>query len=85
MDTQYPYCILPVCSTYLLNARKPGIFVFGDDVIQANGEINREKLGQIIFADSAKRKLLNSITHPEIYKSMLWKVMKAFFSGKEVN
>ena len=56
---------------------------FGDDIIQTNGEINREKLGQIIFTDQTKRKLLNSITHPEIYKSMLWKVVKAFVSGME--
>lgn len=54
---------------------------FGDEVIHENGELNREKLGQIIFADASKRRLLNSITHPEIYKSMLWKILKAFVRG----
>ena len=54
---------------------------FGNDFIQENGELNRRKLGQIIFSDPAKRKILNSITHPEIYKSMLWKAFKAFVTG----
>ncbi|XP_064613832.1 dephospho-CoA kinase domain-containing protein-like [Liolophura sinensis] len=56
---------------------------FGDGVFLSSGELNREKLGQIIFADSDKRKLLNSITHPEIYKCMAWEVLKAFLSGHQ--
>ena len=39
---------------------------FGDDVLQPNGELDRLKLGAIIFADEAKRQLLNSIVHPLI-------------------
>ncbi|XP_052096114.1 dephospho-CoA kinase domain-containing protein-like isoform X1 [Mytilus californianus] len=56
---------------------------FGDEVIHDNGELDREKLGQIIFADASKRRLLNSITHPEIYKSMIWKILKAFVRGRQ--
>ncbi|VDI01214.1 dephospho-CoA kinase [Mytilus galloprovincialis] len=56
---------------------------FGDEVFHENGELNREKLGQIIFADASKRRLLNSITHPEIYKSILWKILKAFVRGRQ--
>ncbi|XP_048754471.1 dephospho-CoA kinase domain-containing protein-like [Ostrea edulis] len=55
---------------------------FGNDVFQPNGELNREKLGQIIFNDAEKRKILNSITHPEIYKAIAWKVMKNFLLGQ---
>jgi dephospho-CoA kinase len=55
---------------------------FGNDVFQPNGELNREKLGQIIFNDAEKRKILNSITHPEIYKAIAWKVIKNFLLGK---
>ncbi|XP_062608377.1 dephospho-CoA kinase domain-containing protein-like [Saccostrea cucullata] len=55
---------------------------FGSDVFQPNGELNREKLGQVIFNDSDKRKILNSITHPEIYKAIAWKVMKNFLIGQ---
>lgn len=38
--------------------------VFGDDVLNSVGELNRLKLGAIIFADEAKRQKLNSIVHP---------------------
>lgn len=39
---------------------------FGRKILMANGEINRKKLGHIVFSDSEKLKLLNQITHPEI-------------------
>ncbi|KAK3108496.1 hypothetical protein FSP39_009256 [Pinctada imbricata] len=54
---------------------------FGSEILYSNGELNREKLGQIIFSDEKKRKVLNSITHPEIYKAILWKVVKYFLQG----
>jgi dephospho-CoA kinase len=37
---------------------------FGIDVLQPNGELDRKKLGAIVFGDEDKRKLLNSIVHP---------------------
>ncbi len=37
---------------------------FGDEVLTANGDLDRRKLGSIVFADQAKRELLNSIVHP---------------------
>lgn len=37
---------------------------FGSGVLQQNGQIDRKALGAIIFADEAKRQLLNSIVHP---------------------
>lgn len=39
---------------------------FGDDILDANGEINRKKLAKIVFSDSEKLKKLGSITHPAI-------------------
>ncbi|OWF35365.1 dephospho-CoA kinase domain-containing protein-like [Mizuhopecten yessoensis] len=54
---------------------------FGDEVFLENGEINREKLGEIIFADTQKRRLLNSLTHPEIHKLMLRKIFQLFITG----
>jgi len=36
--------------------------VFGEEVILANGSLNREKLGQIVFSDKEKLEKLNSIT-----------------------
>ena len=54
---------------------------FGPEVLLESGEIDREKLGQIIFADAEKRKLLNSITHPEIHKAMLKQIVYYFLRG----
>jgi dephospho-CoA kinase len=39
---------------------------FGNAILLENGELNREQLGQIIFADPAAREELNRITHPAI-------------------
>ncbi|XP_060064620.1 dephospho-CoA kinase domain-containing protein-like [Ylistrum balloti] len=54
---------------------------FGDKVLLENGELNREKLGEIIFADPQERRILNSLTHPEIHKIMLWRIFKLFIRG----
>ncbi|KAL4660509.1 Dephospho-CoA kinase domain-containing protein-like [Arapaima gigas] len=54
---------------------------FGPEVLLENGEIDRQKLGQIIFSDTEKRRLLNSITHPEIHKAMLKHILLYFLRG----
>ncbi|NXK68133.1 DCAKD protein, partial [Sylvietta virens] len=54
---------------------------FGTEILLENGEINREALGNIIFSQPEKRRLLNSITHPEILKEMLKQVLKYFVLG----
>jgi dephospho-CoA kinase len=46
---------------------------FGKEVLEADGSLDRMKLGSIIFADGAKRELLNSIVHPlVIEKQNAW-------------
>ncbi|MEK4084805.1 dephospho-CoA kinase [Psychrobacillus sp. FSL K6-1415] len=44
---------------------------FGSGVIQEDGSLNREELGEIIFTTPSKRKLLNDIIHPAIRAEML--------------
>ncbi|MCG7335485.1 dephospho-CoA kinase [Sporosarcina sp. ACRSM] len=44
---------------------------FGQEVLQADGSLNREKLGELIFNDKEKRLQLNGIIHPAIRKEML--------------
>lgn len=39
---------------------------FGEDVLLADGSLDRARLGAIIFADESKRTLLNSLLHPYI-------------------
>lgn len=38
--------------------------LFGDDVLDKNGNINKKKLGEIIFKDEAKLQSLNQLIHP---------------------
>jgi len=39
---------------------------FGPDVLQADGSLDRKRLGAIVFADGDKRRRLEEITHPAI-------------------
>lgn len=46
---------------------------FGGDILQTTGELDRIKLGTIVFADEAKRQLLNSIVHPIVHETQsIW-------------
>lgn len=42
---------------------------FGPRVLAVDGRLDRGKLGAIVFADEAKRKLLNSIVHPLVIEA----------------
>lgn len=44
-------------------------------------QLDRAKLGDLIFNDVEKRKKLNAITHPDIYKEMYWQTIKYFLQG----
>ncbi|OEH84450.1 dephospho-CoA kinase [Desulfuribacillus stibiiarsenatis] len=44
---------------------------FGLGILDDVGDIDREKLGQIIFRDAGQREVLNKITHPIIRNTML--------------
>ncbi|WP_301108480.1 dephospho-CoA kinase [Sporosarcina sp.] len=45
--------------------------VFGDEVIQEDGSLNREKLGSVVFSDETKRRQLNELMHPAIRGEMV--------------
>lgn len=51
----------PGGSTY-----QPLIDAFGQDILAPNGEIDRQKLGRIVFASKEKLSILNNITHPAV-------------------
>lgn len=44
---------------------------FGKDVILSDGELNRKKLGKIVFDDKILLEKLNKITHPYIIKETI--------------
>ena len=43
---------------------------FGDDYLMEDGEIDRKKLGKLIFKNSAAKLILNQISHPIILDEM---------------
>lgn len=43
---------------------------FGPEIIGADGELDRKKLGARVFSDSEQLRLLNSIVHPEVLRSV---------------
>ncbi len=42
---------------------------FGAEILLENGELDRAKLGAIVFADETKRQLLNRIVHPLVIEN----------------
>jgi dephospho-CoA kinase len=46
------------------------IDTFGEDVLRPDGSLDRERLGEIVFADKAKLGALNSIVHPLVGQRM---------------
>ena len=57
---------------------------FGEEILLSNGEIDRQKLGAIIFHQEEKRLRLNEIVHPEVRKRMNDQVEKVKQNGEEV-
>lgn len=57
---------------------------FGDEVFLPDGNINRPKLGEIIFSDPEKRKILNSCTHPYVRLEMLKQVFYYWMIGSKL-
>lgn len=45
--------------------------IFGDDMIQSDGNLDRDKLGKRVFTDEDARNRLNEIMHPAIVGAML--------------
>jgi len=43
---------------------------FGREVIAADGSVNREVLGPIVFADEAARRELEAMVHPAVYRAI---------------
>jgi len=55
--------------------------VFGDDILEPDGQINRPLLATIIFNNAERRQELNRITHPEIRKEIFWDIVCYLFRG----
>ena len=49
---------------------------FGNDILQEDGSLNRQKLADIVFGDKEKLKQLNAISYPYITSEILNKIKK---------
>lgn len=43
---------------------------FGRDILLEDGQLDRKKLGEVVFSDEAERQKLNAIVHPEVRRVM---------------
>lgn len=53
------------------------VHLFGEDMLQEDGTLDRKRLGKRIFGDSEARKQLEAILHPRIRKRMMEKIQNA--------
>ncbi|CAN1156235.1 Dephospho-CoA kinase [Linum perenne] len=60
------------------------VAAFGDDILQENGQVDRAKLGQIVFSDPGKRQLLNRLLAPFISSGIFYQVLKLWLKGHKV-
>lgn len=65
-------------------AYKDIVDFFGKDVLNSNDEINREKLGGIIFNKKDLRNKLNEIVHPRVYESIRNNIYKYIKENQKV-
>jgi len=56
---------------------------FGEEFVR-NGEIDRKKLGEVVFNDPAERRRLNAIVHPLVRQWMAERTAEAVEGGAEV-
>jgi dephospho-CoA kinase len=49
---------------------------FGNDILSPDGTIDRKKLGRIVFNNSEKRLLLNSLVHPDVRSEVLRRIVE---------
>ncbi len=58
------------------------VHLFGEDILYANREINRNVLGSIVFNDSHQLLKLNSIVHPAVKKYIQNQIYDAQTNGE---
>ncbi len=62
-------------SRFVVEKDKPCLLelaeMFGDDIIDSEGELDRKKLAEIVFSDKSKLEILNSICYPYITSEIL--------------
>jgi dephospho-CoA kinase len=60
------------------------VTAFGREILTPGGEVDRKKLGAIVFSDADSLKRLNAITHPRIYSIIEERLESLDDQGREV-
>ncbi|XP_054804424.1 dephospho-CoA kinase-like isoform X2 [Prosopis cineraria] len=63
---------------------KKVVAAFGQEILLDNGEVNRPRLGQIVFSDPDKRQLLNRLLAPYISSGIFWEIAKLWMKGYKI-
>jgi dephospho-CoA kinase len=60
------------------------VAAFGEGVLAADGRLDRQRLGALVFSDSRKRRQLEGILHPEIKRLAEERIARAAGTGHRV-
>lgn len=63
---------------------KKVVAAFGEEILRPDGEVDRPKLGQIVFSDPEKRQLLNRLLAPFISSGIFLEVLKLWMKGCKI-
>lgn len=84
-DKGYPVIDADIIAREVVEIGKPAyndiVENFGGEILNSDKNINREKLGSIIFKDKELRFLLNEIVHPRVYLSIKETINKYINQG----
>lgn len=58
--------------------------MFGDEILDSDGKLSREKLGEKIFTNSESKKQVNELLHPLIMAKMNQEIIKLQKEGESV-
>ncbi|KAJ0238945.1 Dephospho-CoA kinase [Hirschfeldia incana] len=60
------------------------VSAFGEEILLPSQEVDRPKLGQIVFSSDSKRELLNKLMAPYISTGIFWEILKQWAKGAKV-
>ncbi|XP_010473123.1 PREDICTED: dephospho-CoA kinase [Camelina sativa] len=63
---------------------KKVVAAFGDEILLPSREVDRPKLGQIVFSSDSKRQLLNKLMAPYISTGIFLEILRQWASGAKV-
>lgn len=63
--------------------QKAVIKEFGHAILDKQGNIDREKLGEIVFNNADKRRKLNKLSHPRIFRRIFTSLLRLKLKEKK--